>query len=405
MGVIKMSITIFYFLLLIVQIVMLIKTIKKTNKKNWSLLLSTIILSIALVVVFFTYSWINMNYIGWNFIAYLIINIIAGALYLLILIISVVMKVIKKKKNNVQKSEENELEKKSIKKGLIINILTIVITFLIALFIEDLPYKIEQKNDRLAENKAREKIIILLNQQYGNGNFEIVEMVEKNICYGCSWMGPGVDGYEFTISTNYLSKNFIVSLTKENFEIYENDFLIEYYKENLGITDLENYLKDYKLKKLNEIISQNFNAEIGFNNIFMKDYSDINYGQIPTIEELSNYVELHDPKIEIKEDLKTKDDLLNYLVKFSKFFIKDFDTSNITYSQTSKYFRYKYDYTKLGVNNYTDQYNGYGGYVLAGNYKYSEEQGRYVVEDEDTIVRINIMGNVTTFNIEDILKD
>ena len=400
-----MSITIFYFLLLIVQIVMLIKTIKKTNKKNWSLLLSTIILSIALVVVFFTYSWINMNYIGWNFIAYLIINIIAGALYLLILIISVVMKVIKKKKNNVQKSEENELEKKSIKKGLIINILTIVITFLIALFIEDLPYKIEQKNDRLAENKAREKIIILLNQQYGNGNFEIVEMVEKNICYGCSWMGPGVDGYEFTMSTNYLDKNFIVSLTKENFEIYENDFLIEYYKENLGITDLENYLKDYKLKKLNEIISQNFNAEIGFNNIFMKDYSDINYGQIPTIEELSNYVELHDPKIEIKEDLKTKDDLLNYLVKFSKFFIKDFDTSNITYSQTSKYFRYKYDYTKLGVNNYTDQYNGYGGYVLAGNYKYSEEQGRYVIEDEDTIVRINIMGNVTTFNIEDILKD
>ena len=400
-----MSITIFYFLLLIVQIVMLIKTIKKTNKKNWSLLLSTIILSIALVVVFFTYSWINMNYIGWNFIAYLIINSITGSLYLLMLIISILIKVIKNKKNNVQKLEENESEKKSIKKVLIINTLTIVITFLIALFIEDLPYKIEQKNDRLAENKAREKIIILLNQQYGNGNFEIVEMVEKNICYGCSWMGPGVDGYEFTISTNYLGKNFIVSLTKENFEIYENDFLIEYYKENLGITDLENYLKDYKLKKLNEIISQNFNAEIGFNNIFMKDYSDINYGQIPTIEELSNYVELHDPKIEIKEDLKTKDDLLNYLVKFSKFFIKDFDTSNITYSQTSKYFRYKYDYTKLGVYNYTDQYNGYGGYVLAGNYKYSEEQGRYVIEDEDTIVRINIMGNVTTFNIEDILKD
>ena len=400
-----MSITIFYFLLLIVQIVMLVKTIKKTNKKNWSLLLSTIISSIALVVVFFTYSWINMNYIGWNFIAYLIINIIAGALYLLMLIISVVMKVIKKKKNNVQKPEENELEKKSIKKGLIINILTIVITFLIALFIEDLPYKIEQKNDMLAENKAREQIIILLNQQYGDGNFEIVEMVEKDICYSCSWMGPGVDGYEFTMSTNYLDKNFIVSLTKENFEIYENDFLNEYYKEKLGITDLENYLKDYKVKKLNEIISQSFNAEIGFNNIFMKDYSDINYGQIPNIDELSNFVELHDPKIEIKEDLKTKDELLNYLVKFSKFFIKDFDTSNITYSQTSKYFRYKYDYTKLGVNNYTDQYNGYGGYVLAGNYKYSEEQGRYVVEDEDTIVRINIMGNVTTFNIEDILKD
>lgn len=400
-----MSITIFYFLLLIVQIIMLVKTIKKTNKRNWSLLLSTIMTSIALVVVFFIYSWVNMNYIGWNFIAYLIINIIAGAVYVLMLIISIIMKVIKNKKYKTQKLEENELEKKSIKKSLIITTLTIVIVFLIALFIEDLPYKIEQKNDKIAENKAKEQIIILLNQQYGDGNFEIVEMVEKDICYSCSWMGPGFDGYEFTMSTDYLNKNFIVSLTKENFEIYENDFLSEYYKENLGITDLENYLKDYKVKKLNEIISQNFNAEIDFNNIFMNDYSDINYGQIPTIEELSNYVELHDPKIEIKEDLKTKDDLLNYLVKFSKFFIKDFDTSNITYSQTSKYFRYKYDYTKLGVNNYTDQYNGYGGYVLAGNYKYSEEQGRYVIEDEDTIVRINIMGNVTTFNIEDILKD
>lgn len=395
-----MSITIFYFLLLIVQIVMLVKTVKKTNKKNWSLLLSTIITSIALVIVFFTYSWVNMNYIGWNFIVYLIINIITGAVYVLMLIISIIMKVIKNKKYKTQKLEENKL-----KKSLIITTLTIVIVFLIALFIEDLPYKIEQKNDKIAENKAKEQIIILLNQQYGDGNFEIVEMVEEDICYGCSWMGPGVDGYEFTMSTDYLNKNFIVSLRKENFEIYENDFLSEYYKEKLGITDLENYVKDYKVKKLNEIISQSFNAEINFNNIFMKDYSDINYGKIPTIEELSNYVELHDPKIEIKEDLKTKDDLLNYLVKFSKFFIKDFDTSNITYSQTSKYFRYKYDYTKLGVNNYTDQYNGYGGYVLAGNYKYSEEQGRYVVEDEDTIVRINIMGNVTTFNIEDILKD
>ena len=413
-----MSITIFYFLLLIVQIVMLVKTIKKTNKKNWSLLLSTIISSIVLLIVFFTYSWVNMNYVGWNIIAYLIISIIAGALYLLMLIISIIIKVIKNKKNNVQKLEENESEKNSIKKGLIINILTIVITFLIALFIEYLPYKIEQKNNKIAENNAKEQknnkiaennakeqIIILLNQQYGDGNFEIVEMSEKNICYGCSWMGPDVDGYEFTISTDYLDKNFVVSLTKENFEIYENDFLSEYYKENLGITDLENYLKDYKVKKLNEIISQSFNAEIDFNNIFMKDYSDTNYGQIPTIDELSNFVELHDPKIEIKENLKTQDDLLNYLVKFTKFFIKDFDTSNITYSQTSKYFRYKYDYTKLGVNNYTDQYNGYGGYVLAGDYKYSEEQGRYVVEDEDSIVRINIMGNITTFNIEDILKD
>lgn len=399
-----MSIAIFYFLLLMFQIIMLVKTIKKTNKKNWWILLSTIVFSIILVGIFFVYTWINGSYIGgWNFLGYLIINIMAVSVYIFMFIISVIMKIIKNKKNKEQKFVENERDNKTIKNSLIINIVSIFIMFLIALFIEDLPYKIEQKNDKIAENNAKEQIIILLNQQYGDGNFEIVEMVETNICY--DGMGPGCEGYEFTMSTDYLNQKFIVSLTKENFEIYENNFLDEYYKENLGITDLENYLKEYKVKKLNEIISQSFNAKIDFNNIFMDNYLDKNYGQIPTIDELSDFVELRDPKIEIKEDLKTKDDLLNYLVKFSKFFIKDFDTSNITYSQTSKYFRYKYDYKKLGVNNYTDQYNGYGGYVLAGNYKYSEEQGRYVVEDEDTIVRINIMGNVTTFNIKDILED
>lgn len=399
-----MSIAIFYFLLLMFQIIMLVKTIKKTNKKNWWILLSTIVFSIILVGIFFVYTWINGSYIGgWNFLGYLIINIMAVSVYIFMFIISVIMKIIKNKKNKEQKFVENERDNKTIKNSLIINIVSIFIMFLIALFIEDLPYKIEQKNDKIAENNAKEQIIILLNQQYGDGNFEIVEMVEKNTCY--DGMGPGCEGYEFTMSTDYLNQKFIVSLTKENFEIYENNFLDEYYKENLGITDLENYLKEYKVKKLNEIISQSFNAKIDFNNIFMDNYLDKNYGQIPTIDELSDFVELRDPKIEIKEDLKTKDDLLNYLVKFSKFFIKDFDTSNITYSQTSKYFRYKYDYKKLGVNNYTDQYNGYGGYVLAGNYKYSEEQGRYVVEDEDTIVRINIMGNVTTFNIKDILED
>lgn len=399
-----MSIAIFYFLLLMFQIIMLVKTIKKTNKKNWWILLSTIVFSIIIVGIFFVYTWINGSYIGgWNFLGYLIINIMAVSVYIFMFIISVIMKIIKNKKNKEQKFVENERDNKTIKNSLIINIVSIFIMFLIALFIEDLPYKIEQKNDKIAENNAKEQIIILLNQQYGDGNFEIVEMVETNICY--DGMGPGCEGYEFTMSTDYLNQKFIVSLTKENFEIYENNFLDEYYKENLGITDLENYLKEYKVKKLNEIISQSFNAKIDFNNIFMDNYLDKNYGQIPTIDELSDFVELRDPKIEIKEDLKTKDDLLNYLVKFSKFFIKDFDTSNITYSQTSKYFRYKYDYKKLGVNNYTDQYNGYGGYVLAGNYKYSEEQGRYVVEDEDTIVRINIMGNVTTFNIKDILED
>lgn len=396
-----MSITIFYILLLIVQIVMLILSIKNNTKKNWSLLISTILASIIIVILFFIYTCINSSYIGWNYISYFIINSIAEALFILMLVISSIIKVIIKKK----KKSEKEEDKKIIKKTIIINIITIFIAFLIALFIEDLPYKIEQKNNKIAEDKAKKQIIILLNKQYGDGNFKIVKMEEKNLCYDCSWLTSGTDGFEFEISTKYLNENFIVSLTKDKFKIYDNRFLNEYYREKLGTEDIESYLEEYKIKKLNEMISQNFNAEIRFNNTSIKDYSNVEFGKIPTIDELSNYVDLQDPKIEIKDDLKTKEDLLNYLVKFTKYYIKDFDTSNITYLQTNKYFRYKYDYTKLGVNDYSDQYDGYGGYVFAGNIKYSEEQGHYVTEDEDTIVRINIMGEVTTFNLKDILDN
>ena len=35
---------------------------------------------------------------------------------------------------------------------------------------------------------------------------------------------------------------------------------------------------------------------------------------------------------------------------------------------------------------------------------YSEDKKHYVAENEDKIVRINVMGNVTTYNLDDILK-
>lgn len=396
-----MSITIFYILLLVVQIVMLILSIKNNTKKNWSLLISTILSSILLVIVFSICTWFSYDYIGWNIISYIVINFIAEVLFILMLIISIIIKVNRKKKKSLEKEED----KKAIKKVVIINIVTIVIAFIIALFLEYLPYRIEQKNNKIAEDKAKKQIITLLNKQYGDGNFKIVKMEEKNLCYDCSWLTSGTDGFEFEISTKYFDKNFIVSLTKDKFKIYDNKFLNEYYREKLGTEDLESYIEEYKIKKLNDSLSQNFNVEIRFNNTSIKDYSNVDFGKIPSIDELSNYVDLQDPKFDIKENLKTKEELLNYLVKFTKYYIKDFDTSNITYSQTNKYFRYKYDYTKLGVNDYSDQYDGYGGYVLAGNIKYSEEQGHYVTEDEDTIVRINIMGEVTTFNLKDILEN
>lgn len=316
----------------------------------------------------------------------LLCGVIVFPIYPIVLIFQIIFTI---KKYNLFSSNQ-----KIILKSIVIILLFLMI-FPLFVYLEDyLGNKNNPKN-------AREQIIILLNKKYGDGGFNIVEMVEKNICSGCAAFSGGIDGYEFTISSNYLDNNFVVSLTKDNFEIYYDDFLGEYYYEKLGINGLDSYLENYKVEKLNKDISQNFNTVISFNNIKINSYDDKEFGKIPSIDELSNFVELYDPKFEIKDDLNTKEDLLNYLINLLKFYINDFDTTNIGYLHESKYFRYKYDYTKLGVNNYSDQYERYGGYVYAVNDDYEER--KHLTENEDGIVRISIMGNTTTFNMQDIL--
>lgn len=382
-----MIITIFYFLLLLVQIIMLIKTIRNFNKINYSLLLSTIITSIATVILFVIYSGIN-NKISNSLLSYILIIIINSSLYIIMLIAGLIVKIIKSKKNKLKNI-------KNIKRSLIINIIVIFITFLIAIFMQNMAYEIKDKN---LQKKAEKQVITLLNKKYGNGNFKIVKILEKSIFL--DKLNNNDIVYEFIVSTNYLDENFVISLHKNNLKIYEDDFLNKYYGESLKITNLENYLKNYKVNKLNKSISENFNAEINFNNIYVSNYLNKNYGMIPTIDKLSNYVELYEPKIKINENIKTKEELLNYLLKLSKFFIVEFDNTNIFYLQTNKYFRYEYDFTKL--DEYTYQSNN-EGYVLAGNYNYLKNQP--MLENEDTIIRINIMGDVKTFNKEEILKE
>ena len=141
-----MIITIFNVLLLILQIIMLVKSTKENNKKRWSTLFSTIVLSILLVLLFFIYSWVNIDYLGWASIYYLFLCICSGAAYILMLIISIVIKVIKYKKNT-------DMDYKFFNKSLVITLSTIFTVFLLSLFVQDLPYKIEEKNDKISYEK------------------------------------------------------------------------------------------------------------------------------------------------------------------------------------------------------------------------------------------------------------
>ncbi len=397
-----MVISIFYLLIFIYLIFLLVKGNKNNKKHNWNLLFITIGLSLLTTIIITIYSVINIVDFGWYFLAYIGFSVIAFIVYFIIFIIGIVMSIIKSKDNKNVIATENE--KNNNKKYILSNCLIILFLLVITLILENVPYKIKDYNDKKKLEKSKVEVINILNVKYGEGNFKIKNVEEKNGCLSCAWLTPGVDVYEFSISTNFLEDEFTISLRKDDLSIYNDEFLEEYYQEKHDIDNLNEAIIEHKINKINEIIGQNFNVKIKFNNTNVKEYTDKIFRNIPTLDELSEFAELEDPKFDINEDLKTKEELLSYLEDLTKYYIENYKSFNFSYQQTDKYFRYKYDYSKLGVKNYTDQYNGYGGYVLAGEYKYSDEEKRYILYNEDNIVRINVLGRVTTYKIEDILK-
>ena len=393
-----MSILVFSFLLFIYEIYLLVKNIKDNTKENNIQLLLTIIVSILSIALFFFMMYFSADTIGWNFIYYLLVSIMFFTLYIVMLIVSSIVISIKKRK-------DIRNDKMSVNKKLIINTFVIFVCFILSFLIELYPYEVKEKESKNTANKVKEQVLVLLNEKYGDGNFKILDTSAGNICENCFLVKPSVDGYRFIISSDYVKNNFVVSVAKDNFKLYKDTFLSVYYKEAEDINDLDTYLKDYKINRLNDELSKNFNVSISFYNTLSDKYIEEKFGRIPTIEELTSYVELYDPIININEELTKKGDLLNYLVKFTKYYINDFDKSNIKYKQTEKYFRYKYDYKKLMDTSEEEKNNNSNGYVLAGEYNYSYDKDKYILTNTDKLVRINILGKVSIYNLEDILKD
>ena len=390
---------IFYVVLLIVQVIYLIKAIKSKELKSWKLLFSTIILSVSLLFLFTLLYYIYQNDIGYDLVWYLILSIFTFVIYQLVLIISIIVRVINYKRGNIVNNSDDDSIKKSIKKNAII----IVIVFIVSLLIESVPYGIKSFNEGKNQAKAKEEVITMLNKKYGDGNFEVEDMNVLNVCYACLF-DQGIDLYEIRVKSSYLNNSFIVSLRQSDLSVLRDEFLDVYYKEKNNVDNLKVYLQDKKIEDFNSKLSKSFNIRFSFNNVYIDDYLNMDYGHVPSISELTSFVKLYDPRIEILDNITSKDDLLDYLIRLTKYYINDVDTTSISYQSDSKYFRYKYDYTKMGIYDYKDQFSGYGGYVYAGKTIYSDELGHYVTIDEDKIIRIGIMGNITTINMEDMLK-
>lgn len=398
-----MIVSLFYVSLLIVQIVLLINFVR--NKENmWLYLFSLEISSIISSGLVIGYSVFRIHYFEWTSVVLIILSVLAILVYMLMIMISFVIKITKNKEIEVNNVGINATKKYTSK--IIFKVLGVVLLCLL-LFVsaETKLYDIGVDEQEIIRQEnlitARKSVLDYLKNKYGNGNFSIVDVKNSE---GKNSFDYEPYIYEMTLSSNYMNENFNVIIASETNHIQQDDFLDKYYYEKLGISNLKEYLIDYRIEELNNSISEKFDATISFSDQSIYDYGKEYYGKIPDLSVLAKDVKLYDPKIDINADITNEDDLLSYLVDLTKFYIKEFDKTNIGYSYESEYFRYKYDYTKFGIYDYTDQYEGYGGYVYAGEYKWSDEKEHYVREKEDEIVRINVMGKVITYALEDIIE-
>lgn len=376
--------------LFVMQIIYLVKSIKNSNYNNWSKLFFTIISSAIFLIVSLLYVFNTPYSQGWDPLLDVIFIVLAGIVFFIILIISIITAITKNKKEKIKSTMQKEDKNSITKYALILS--AIIICLLSIKLIPPI----------LKMGVAKDEAIKYLEEKYGNGNYKIVKAETANVCDGCS-MFSYENGYEITVKSKYLDKNTIVTVSDGNFKVLHDDLLDNYFKEKYNTNRLDDYVTEYEIDKINSELKKHFNATIKFNDSYLDMEENKKYGKLPTIEDLSKYVKLEDPKIEIHEDIKTEKELLTYLKKLTKYFINDLDKSKISYERETEYFRYKYNYRKLGVKNYTDQYHGYGGYVYAGDYIPSKEGG-YKPINKDKIIRINIMGKVTEFSKEDIIK-
>ena len=85
-----------------------------------------------------------------------------------------------------------------------------------------------------------------LNEKYGNGNFEIVNVSEQQTEY--------MPMLEFEIKTSYLNNNFKVSMTKSG-GWREDNFVDVYAKEKWGATNLEEFAIQKAMERNNSLYS------------------------------------------------------------------------------------------------------------------------------------------------------
>lgn len=398
-----------FIVLFILQLVFFVLAIVRKSKVAWKTLFSIEISSLVAIPIIIIFAILLADKFGWYTLTFIVFAGWAILPFLIMLVVSIIVRAVKRNKLNPISHYvgENgtylqENHKPAILKAIGVVAILLVATLSIEVLSNNISLDKQQKKYDKDVAKAKVAVVDYLNQKYGDGNFSVKDVdTPSSLFTGSPDM---VSSFIFTMTTDYMKDDFEVTLNRDLSDITDYDFLEKYYKEKQGVEDLEEYIGEYKIDKLNKKISKSFNSTIGFieTNIDIEKV-ECN-GKIPTIDELSEDVKLIDPRFDINEDINSYEALTEYLEDLTRYYITEISEEDIQYRSYTEYFRYKFDFVSLGDEDYTDQYNGYGGYVMSGDYKYSDEKGNYEKINADTIVRIYNTRTIAVYTLDELLN-
>lgn len=367
-----MIMAVFSILVVLFQIYLLVKAIKKPNKDRFVLLFVVSICFIISVILPYGFDYFDIYPVGFDFLMIYLVDIVCIPISLLIIFIGLFLMFINM--NNGKYSKEKLL---NVSKNLILFLVIIELIMPSVLFISEIKFydNAEVKN----QEKISDKIINDLNNQFGNGNFKIIETKKSNK----DIFNSGISGYIFTISSDYIEDTFEILYDTDNDLIKYNQFLDKYYKEKFSIELFKEYLIQYKTDQVSKLLNENFNVEITFHDSYVSDITK-NFGKVPSIDELTSYVVLRKPRIDLLDDINNKDDFLDYIIRFTNYYLTKIQDVYISFGEDDyEYFKFNYDYKKLGIAGDNTSYPGYA-------------------MKEDNNVRINYYTIVKTYSLDDI---
>lgn len=145
-----------------------------------------------------------------------------------------------------------------------------------------------------------------------------------------------------------------------------NIFLDTYYQDRYNVDDIPLYVKRAYEKSFTKNVSDKHNVKVTINT-HCKDFSEENFGKIPTPEDLYTYITITDLDIELNNVIHSKEQLYKKIVDITKYILNDMDDVTIEQSKNGTIYKFKYmaknDKNDTTTKDFEDHLSCYDGYA------------------------------------------